>query len=439
MNENVMNSNDYLSHHGIDGMRWGKRNGPPYPLSRADHNKVVSGESSKPKRTTNTKRDPKTGKFIKGKSKKVKVDKPLTDRQKSKILKNPKKIVKYQEKLTREEIEDALQKLYSVEKVKSQIKKRKLFSRRDSGLTRRQRRMAKNPTTLQRNMHKFSPEDLQKAINYLNDKNKLFDMKIRNADKPRKVTEKVSDYTYTTATLLNNVANLKSAATRFKTRGLTPDEERKKWLYLNDPLAYRVNNPEAANKLMALEQILERKGKKMTELSQDGINDKENYIAHYGVKGMRWRNHVYVNKEDLRQKRLFNKKHERDTEEIARSEYQREEEKQKTANEISRKRHKTLSQLHDIEYDPKNVIKRLKRRMGHTSGRKIREEWEAQRERNIESRDTRLNERRRRREAHRAFRSEMDKRRSEREEAISDKRRRYHSDRVRKSNERRRK
>lgn len=23
----------YLQHHGINGMRWGKRNGPPYPLS----------------------------------------------------------------------------------------------------------------------------------------------------------------------------------------------------------------------------------------------------------------------------------------------------------------------------------------------------------------------------------------------------------------------
>ena len=36
-----MNSNDFLAHHGIKGQKWGKRNGPPYPLSDAKHNKVV--------------------------------------------------------------------------------------------------------------------------------------------------------------------------------------------------------------------------------------------------------------------------------------------------------------------------------------------------------------------------------------------------------------
>ncbi len=33
---NDFNSN-YLEHHGILGMHWGKRNGPPYPLDAADH------------------------------------------------------------------------------------------------------------------------------------------------------------------------------------------------------------------------------------------------------------------------------------------------------------------------------------------------------------------------------------------------------------------
>ena len=28
---------DYLEHHGIRGQRWGRRNGPPYPLDSSDH------------------------------------------------------------------------------------------------------------------------------------------------------------------------------------------------------------------------------------------------------------------------------------------------------------------------------------------------------------------------------------------------------------------
>lgn len=34
----------YLSHHGIKNMKWGEVNGPPYPLDKQTHNKVVKEE-----------------------------------------------------------------------------------------------------------------------------------------------------------------------------------------------------------------------------------------------------------------------------------------------------------------------------------------------------------------------------------------------------------
>ena len=32
-----MSTTDYLSHHGILGQKWGRKQGPPYPLDAGDH------------------------------------------------------------------------------------------------------------------------------------------------------------------------------------------------------------------------------------------------------------------------------------------------------------------------------------------------------------------------------------------------------------------
>lgn len=37
---------DYLEHHGIPKMKWGVKNGPPYPLSKEAHGRVTSGRSN---------------------------------------------------------------------------------------------------------------------------------------------------------------------------------------------------------------------------------------------------------------------------------------------------------------------------------------------------------------------------------------------------------
>lgn len=50
----VYDSNNYLSHHGIQGQKWGKKNGPPYPLSAGAHSsaekKTMYGNSDQPKK-----------------------------------------------------------------------------------------------------------------------------------------------------------------------------------------------------------------------------------------------------------------------------------------------------------------------------------------------------------------------------------------------------
>ena len=42
-----MTYEEYLQHHGIPGMRWGRRNGPPYPLLR--RNMIASEKKENPK------------------------------------------------------------------------------------------------------------------------------------------------------------------------------------------------------------------------------------------------------------------------------------------------------------------------------------------------------------------------------------------------------
>lgn len=44
---------DFLAHHGIQGMKWGVSNGPPYPLSDSKHDKVIAKAKDAAKATGN--------------------------------------------------------------------------------------------------------------------------------------------------------------------------------------------------------------------------------------------------------------------------------------------------------------------------------------------------------------------------------------------------
>ena len=75
-----------LYHHGIFGQQWGKRNGPPYPLSRSQ----------------------KSAKEKKGEERK-----PLTDKEKEKIIKtgSAQQVEQVKDQLTNQELETALQRI----------------------------------------------------------------------------------------------------------------------------------------------------------------------------------------------------------------------------------------------------------------------------------------------------------------------------------------
>lgn len=72
MSENCYNS--YLAHHGIKGMHWGKRNGPPYPLDYSSHTSEQKQKNPKALIDGNENTNPKKFKFKNQNGSKKKTD-----------------------------------------------------------------------------------------------------------------------------------------------------------------------------------------------------------------------------------------------------------------------------------------------------------------------------------------------------------------------------
>ena len=114
---------NYLSHHGIDGMKWGIQNGPPYPLDKQTHNKVVkkaSGEkkglieSMKAKSAAKKRANKRAAALAKARAaraeklKKEQAEKKLME-DKDRVLKSGSaaELAKYKGRLSNKELQDA--------------------------------------------------------------------------------------------------------------------------------------------------------------------------------------------------------------------------------------------------------------------------------------------------------------------------------------------
>lgn len=136
----LSNEEDHLEHHGILGQKWGKQNGPPYPLDRDDHsaeekklNKFTpSGVIARYKEKKEEKRKAaekaaRVQKMKEGKERKAAERKAAEEHEaaKQKALKsgNPEEVAKFKDELSYAELNEAINRIDLENRLKAQIVK----------------------------------------------------------------------------------------------------------------------------------------------------------------------------------------------------------------------------------------------------------------------------------------------------------------------------
>lgn len=163
--------NYYLEHHGILGMKWGKQNGPPYPLSDAKHDRIVK----------------------------------RAEKRRQRIMKDPKKLYKHSDEFTVEEINDALTKIDARNRIKSKIPEKK----KKVKLSQSKKRWAKSASSLEKHASKYSQEELKAALERLSLRHQLYDKKLSEIERPKRAIDIGTGY-------IKSIYNLISGAKDYK-------------------------------------------------------------------------------------------------------------------------------------------------------------------------------------------------------------------------------
>lgn len=207
----------YLSHHGIKGQKWGEQNGPPYPLSTKMHNMVVKGRQKR------------------------------AEKRRQKILHDPKKLTKHAKEFSKEEIDEAIAKIDSIDQAKRRIKPTKGEIRREEKrmakeesklkairakeekkaekkLTKKMEKYGSDPVSLEANASKFTPSELSAALERVQTKNKVFDAKMDSLNRPKKMLDLGIGYIDSALNLIDRIKKIRSLLPS-DPKTVTSDEE----------------------------------------------------------------------------------------------------------------------------------------------------------------------------------------------------------------------
>lgn len=196
-NENV---NDILQHHGVKGMSWGDRNGPPYPL---DSTKGLSKEEAK---------------VVRKRLAKEEAAKRKAAKRRAEILKSPKLLSKHADEFTTEEIDNAIEKFQNRLRVKAYDKPVELSAKK--------KLLARDEKSLYKNRNLFTPEEMELALNKIDKDQKAKRARNKSEELNRERAENALRYI---DSISNTVGNVSRAATSIaNARGSFIDLESKK-------------------------------------------------------------------------------------------------------------------------------------------------------------------------------------------------------------------
>ena len=104
---------DFLEHHGILGMHWGKKNGPPYPLQ--GFRKALAEKRAKRRKKAIIKKAQATKAANKQAKQQAELDKKTLEERKKEYAKNPYAVKEHKNLYTTQELKDIVDR-YATEK-----------------------------------------------------------------------------------------------------------------------------------------------------------------------------------------------------------------------------------------------------------------------------------------------------------------------------------
>lgn len=197
---------NYLMHHGILGMKWGKQNGPPYPLSDAKHDRIVR----------------------------------RYEKKKAKIAKDPEKLRKYADKynFTNDEIDAALKRIDKKREIDKRIEVPQVTLK---GI---KKEWAKNAATFEKHFDQFTTEEATLALARLDKRQQAHAAKMKELSRPNDAMRVASDFVGTIASTVGNIAGISRGFKEFKENwnkafgGYTFDEAHINWLASHNKSPY---------------------------------------------------------------------------------------------------------------------------------------------------------------------------------------------------------